>query len=40
MLGIKNNMMAENAARQLGLSYDSLGKSIERMMLLAWLFVN
>ncbi len=31
MLGIKNNMMAENAARQLGLSYDSLGKSIERL---------
>jgi len=31
MLAIKNNLMAENAARHLGLSYDSLAKSIERL---------
>ena len=31
MLTIKNNIMAENAARQLGLSYDSLARSIERL---------
>ncbi len=31
MLAIKNNHMAENAARQLGLSYDALAKSIERL---------
>ena len=31
MLAIKNNIMAENAARQLGLSYDSLAQSIERL---------
>ena len=31
MLAIKNNIMAENAARQLGLSYDALAKSIERL---------
>jgi len=31
MLVIKNNLMAENAARHLGLSYDSLAKSIERL---------
>jgi len=31
MLAIKNNIMAENAARHLGLSYDSLGRSIERL---------
>ncbi len=31
MLVIKNNLMAENAARHLGLSYDSLGQSIERL---------
>ena len=30
-LFIKNNIMAENAARQLGRSYDMLSKSIERM---------
>ncbi len=30
-LFIKNNIMAENAARQLGKSYDMLSKSIERM---------
>ncbi|MHC5059832.1 MAG: flagellin N-terminal helical domain-containing protein [Planctomycetota bacterium] len=28
---IRNNIMAENAARQLGLSYDGLSKSIERL---------
>jgi|ADurb_Total_1113_FD_contig_31_518351_length_1030_multi_8_in_0_out_0_1 flagellin len=31
MLVIKNNIMAENAARHLGTSYDSLAKSIERL---------
>ena len=31
MLAIKNNLMAENAARHLGKSYDALGKSIERL---------
>ncbi len=31
MLTIKNNIMAENAARQLGLSYDALSQSIERL---------
>ena len=31
MLAIKNNIMAENAARQLGLSYDALAQSIERL---------
>ncbi len=31
MLAIKNNLMAENAARQLGLSYDALAQSIERL---------
>ncbi|MBN1818884.1 MAG: flagellin [Sedimentisphaerales bacterium] len=31
MLVIKNNLMAENSARHLGLSYDSLAKSIERL---------
>ncbi len=30
-LGIKNNIMADNAARMLGLSYDDLGRSIERL---------
>jgi flagellin len=31
MLAIKNNMMAENAARQLGKSYNALSKSVERL---------
>ena len=31
MLAIKNNIMAANAARHLGLSYDSLAKSVERL---------
>jgi flagellin len=31
MLAIKNNIMAENAARNLGLSYDALAQSIERL---------
>ena len=31
MLAIKNNLMAENAARHLGRSYDSLSKSVERL---------
>ena len=31
MLAIKNNIMAENAARQLGISYDALAQSIERL---------
>ncbi|MBS3734273.1 MAG: hypothetical protein KGY99_05030 [Phycisphaerae bacterium] len=31
MLAIKNNLMAEVAARQLGMSYDSLSKSVERL---------
>lgn len=31
MLAIKNNLMAENAARHLGNSYDALAKSVERL---------
>ncbi len=31
MLGIKNNIMAENAARHLSTSYDALSKSVERL---------
>jgi flagellin len=31
MLAIKNNLMAVNAARQLGKSYDLLAKSVERL---------
>ncbi len=31
MLSIKSNIMAENAARQLGISYDSLARSVERL---------
>lgn len=31
MLAIKNNLMAENAARNLGSSYDALAKSVERL---------
>jgi len=31
MLAIKNNMMAANAARYLGKSYDALAKSVERL---------
>lgn len=31
MLAIKNNPMAENAARHVGTSYDSLAKSVERL---------
>ena len=31
MLAIKNNIMAENAARQLSISYDALGTSVERL---------
>lgn len=31
MLAIKNNIMAANAARQLGISYDALAKSVERL---------
>ncbi len=31
MLAIKNNVMAENAARHLGKSYDSLARSVERL---------
>jgi len=31
MLAIKNNLMADNAARQLGKSYDALAKSVERL---------
>ena len=31
MLAIKNNIMAANAARQLGVSYDALGTSVERL---------
>ncbi len=31
MLAIKNNLMAETAARQLGKSYDALATSIERL---------
>jgi flagellin len=31
MLAIKNNVMATNAARHLGVSYDALAKSVERL---------
>ena len=31
MLAIKNNLMASNAARHLGQSYDALAKSVERL---------
>jgi len=31
MLAIKNNIMAANAARHLGMSYDSLAQSVERL---------
>jgi flagellin len=31
MLAIKNNLMAETAARQLGVSYDALARSVERL---------
>ncbi|MFA5554743.1 MAG: flagellin [Phycisphaerae bacterium] len=31
MLAIKNNLMAENAARQLGISYEAMAKSVERL---------
>ncbi|MCD6304144.1 MAG: hypothetical protein J7M21_04195 [Planctomycetes bacterium] len=31
MLAIKNNLMADNAARHLGTSYDALAKSVERL---------
>jgi flagellin len=31
MLAIKNNIMAANAARQLGISYDNLAQSVERL---------
>ena len=31
MLAIKNNIMAENAARHLGRSYDALAQSVERL---------
>jgi flagellin len=31
MLAIKNNIMAESAARQLGISYDALARSVERL---------
>ncbi|MHC4432260.1 MAG: flagellin N-terminal helical domain-containing protein, partial [Planctomycetota bacterium] len=31
MLAIKNNIMASNAARHLGMAYDSLAKSVERL---------
>ena len=31
MLAIKNNLMAENAARHLGKSYDALAQSVERL---------
>ena len=31
MLAIKNNIMAGNAARHLGMSYDNLAKSVERL---------
>ena len=31
MLAIKNNLMAETAARHLGTSYDSLARSVERL---------
>ncbi|MFP4107361.1 MAG: flagellin, partial [Phycisphaerae bacterium] len=31
MLAIKNNLMAESAARHLGQSYDNLSTSVERL---------
>ena len=31
MLAIKNNLMADNAARNLGTSYNALAKSVERL---------
>ncbi|MBL7185324.1 MAG: hypothetical protein ISS70_03285 [Phycisphaerae bacterium] len=31
MLSIKNNVMAQNAARHLGMAYDNLAKSVERL---------
>ena len=31
MLAIKNNLMATNAARQLGINYDALAQSVERL---------
>ena len=31
MLAIKNNLMAATAARQLGINYDSLARSVERL---------
>ncbi len=31
MLAIKNNIMAENAARHLGMAYDNLAQSVERL---------
>jgi len=31
MLAIKNNIMAANAARHLGKSYDALARSVERL---------
>ena len=31
MLAIKNNLMAVNAARHLGQSYDALSRSVERL---------
>ncbi len=31
MLAIKNNLMANNAARQLGINYDALAQSVERL---------
>ena len=31
MLAIKNNIMAVNAARHLGISYDALAESVERL---------
>ncbi len=31
MLAIKNNIMASNAARYLGLSYDNLAESVQRL---------
>lgn len=31
MLAIKNNLMAANAARHLGMSYDALSRSVERL---------
>jgi flagellin len=31
MLAIKNNLMAVNSARHLGVSYDELAQSVERL---------